>query len=285
MISLRLDNMLYPISTMVYPGGEVSISQYIPYLQDHIEVVACIEKSDDFFALALLKNILDRDHTDIDLELSYVPYARQDRFIENSAGNQALSIKVFADMLNALKFNKVTIVDPHSTVTPALINNCVVKSRLKCVELYLETIRNLSGDNMVLVAPDVGAIKSVEEIASRMKLPWTFAIKKRDPVTGYLKIVDIPNIEILDGSHMIVLDDIADGSMTFNLLVEYIKQRTDAIPLSKTLYVTHGIFSKGLDELLTNYDTVATYNLFDKYYGLRKDVNSTKTNSLTIFNR
>lgn len=275
------------VDHLVYPGGEVSLKTDIAELDGLHEafIDARIENSDDFFALALLKDVLDSYNIKtIDLKLDYVPYARQDRVIPDKVGNQALSIKVFANMLNALNFTNVSIADPHSTVTPALINNCIVYDRSNFIDpLISPFIRK--GEKVVLFAPDVGAIKSVGEIAEKYDLPWTFAIKKRDPETGYLKIVNIPDIEILHNAHVVVLDDIADGSMTFNLLSQYIKSEMECIPLSKTLYVTHGIFSKGLGELLTNYDTVATYNLFDKYYDLRKDVPYISTGSLKVFGK
>jgi len=289
MIGIKLDgNLNVPVPYIVYPGGEISINdRFVPiYTEDGpVNVFAKIESSNDFFSLALLKDILDRyGIKHIDLELSYVPYARQDRVIYGKGGNQALSIKVFANLLNSLNFSNVYIADPHSAVTPALINNCNVIDRKFLVSSLIENIKSCH-DNIVLVAPDVGALKSVQEIAEHFKLDYTFAIKKRNPENGHLKIVDIPNIEILKDAYMLVLDDIADGGMTFNLLAQYIDRHPNSVPFRKTLYVTHGIFSKGLDEILKHYDEVITYNLFDAYSDLRKDIITKQINGLTSLYR
>jgi len=39
---------------------------------------------------------------------------------------EALSVKVFAGLINNLNLTSVTIFDPHSEVISALLNNCLV---------------------------------------------------------------------------------------------------------------------------------------------------------------
>src|ERR1700690_3762577 len=58
------------------------------------------------------------------LVLPFVPGARQDRL--NNSGDFLFTAKSIANMINDRCFPSVTILDPHSEVISALINNCTV---------------------------------------------------------------------------------------------------------------------------------------------------------------
>ena len=57
-----------------------------------------------------------------DLIMPYIPYARQDRVC---AQGESFSLKIFANMLNAVNFENVYVLDAHSDVSVSLINNCI----------------------------------------------------------------------------------------------------------------------------------------------------------------
>jgi ribose-phosphate pyrophosphokinase len=78
--------------------------------------------------------------------------------------------------------------------------------------------------------------------------------KVRDVTTGYL-VLKVLNPELAEGRNCIVVDDICDGGRTF---VEIAKQLPPVTKL--VLAVTHGIFSKGLRELLQYYNEIVTTN-------------------------
>ena len=75
----------------------------------------------NIWQLALIVDALRRHGcSSIALNIPYFPAARQDRVC---VAGEPLTVKVFADFINAMKFSRVTIFDPHSEVTPALLDN------------------------------------------------------------------------------------------------------------------------------------------------------------------
>lgn len=177
------------------------------------------------------------------LILPHVPGGRQDRI--NPAGDYLFTLKSVAKMINERKFDKVVVVDPHSTVTPALIDRCRVVS-------LADFLHNFWKGYSGVIAPDVGAAKRAFDVAQVLGVPFHQAEKHRDVATGKLSGFAAPTIK--SGEHYLVVDDICDGGGTFLGLGEIIREKG----AFADLIVTHGIFSKGLDELLTIYKKVIT---------------------------
>lgn len=177
------------------------------------------------------------------LILPHVPGGRQDRM--NPEGDVLFTLKSVAKMINDRGFDSVTVFDPHSTVTPALINRCHV---ITPAEILKGFWAGYSG----IIAPDVGAAKRAFDVAQVLGLPFHQAEKHRDVATGKLSGFAAPTIK--SGEHYLVVDDICDGGGTFLGLGKVIQ---DAGAFAD-LYVTHGVFSKGLDDLLKVYKKVTT---------------------------
>jgi len=80
-------------------------------------------------------------------------------------------------------------------------------------------------------------------------------LHKRDVRTGnILGVVVDQNVTDLN---LLVVDDICDGGRTFTEL-----SKTLSMPKKLELFVTHGIFSKGVKELTEAYDHIYTTNSF-----------------------
>lgn len=92
------------------------------------------ERSEEIVELLLICDALKRaDKLLYRLEMDYVPFGRQDRV---AVEGEAFSLKVFCDLINGLGFEKVSILDPHSDVTTALINNVEVMPQ---EDIFLKT--------------------------------------------------------------------------------------------------------------------------------------------------
>lgn len=212
--------------------------------------------------LSLLVNALRDEFPEsvhFDLDLPYIPYSRQDRVC---AVGDAFGLKVFADQLNSLNFRYVIIFDAHSDVSPALINNCINREVKNLFVLNPEFISKYSH----LVAPDAGAYKKVNSIASHFNLPVIPALKTRDTATGRLSntVVVIEGVE--NPTRLLVIDDLVDAGGTFLALGAKLKQAFPHTPID--LYVSHGIFAKGLNGLDKYYDNIYCYNLFTPIEGV-----------------
>ena len=245
------------LKVLKFPGGECHVTVETGVAADRLELKAHLPHAEAAMTLLMTTDALRRAYpgTPIDLHLPYVPYARQDR-VANPG--ESLSAKVFCDLINAQQYRRVLIQDPHSDVTAALLDRVVIDDPLPALRRALERIRARCA-NVALVAPDAGARKRVLKLAAQLELPVVFADKIRDTRTGAITGTDIQG-ELPDCA-LLVVDDICDGGRTFTELAQAVHDKRGAAgrhPLY--LYVTHGIFSKGLDALLSGYAAVFTRN-------------------------
>ncbi|QVW08076.1 hypothetical protein 2019MatB_1115 [Vibrio phage ICP1] len=143
----------------------------------------------DLIRLGLVKDTLSRmGVSDVKLTLGYFPQARADRVFEK--GNP-LPVKVFADILNSFGFSKVYIFDPHSDVTPALINNVEVISQTTMLNNQLTIIKRYMND-FTLCAPDLGATKKIfDSVQAFGHIDYIQAVKIRDVKTGDIVKCDL----------------------------------------------------------------------------------------------
>src|SRR5882724_1766807 len=160
----------------VFPAGEVSVKLNAgDYAYREINlpntIIARIQNSDDLFKLALIKDAIVRfDKNPVNLFLPYVPYARQDRICDSG---EAFSIAALARFIASLGFNQITIVDPHSHVTPAVFEALNVKlniiTQLDLLNKFTNFIPVLMKSTMV--SPDAGANKKTADVAGWLQQP------------------------------------------------------------------------------------------------------------------
>ena len=113
------------VETFNFPGGECHVKITSESINNETSVHAHLNNSDDIMCLILTIDAIRRANheTRIFLTIPYFPYGRQDRVCNEG---ESLSIKVMADIINNLHCTSITIYDPHSDVTPALLRNCKV---------------------------------------------------------------------------------------------------------------------------------------------------------------
>lgn len=115
------------VLTTKFPDGTMSL-RYDAHCLDTRNVVITWKYDSDteYMTLWYLVNHI-RSTMWIDaqilLVMPYIPNARMDR-VKND--DEVFTLKWFTDFINALHFCRVEVLDPHSNVAPALINNCCV---------------------------------------------------------------------------------------------------------------------------------------------------------------
>lgn len=189
----------------------------------------------------------------LELICPYAPYARQDRVFK--PGN-AIGARFFANMINGMGFDAVVVVDPHSDVTSALLNNVHVMDQF-------EVFKNIypSFGNVHIVAPDLGAVKKAQSFADKVGAAGVIICTKERDSDGKPTVKVISEVPSL--AHLLVLDDICDGGATFKEVSQALVYQNDVARLE--LAVTHGIFSAGISEILDYYDKIHTTDSFISY--------------------
>ncbi len=258
-VNVMINGTNYPVEVWKFPAGEVGVKCNVSGVmwRDYncIKYTLNFESNDDLMVMAQLDDIIKPSTNTVKwLSMPYIPYARQDRKMSQSEAN---SLKVFAKFINTFEFNSVEVVDPHSDVAEGVIENIKIFSQEQCVKSMQGEMKKYFDVNSVkVVAPDTGALKKIYKIAKLWGTEFITASKVRDVQTG--KIVDtVVHSHHLGNQDLIVVDDICDGGATFIELAKKLKEITNG---DLYLYVTHGIFSKGLDELSIYYKQILTYN-------------------------
>ena len=192
----------------------------------------------------------------------YVPYflgSRSDRKFVDGGVNYLK--EVICPIINSLEFDSVEVLDPHSDVLEACLNNFVKHSNLHLVKQALTKIDNKDGarNRVCLVSPDAGAYKKIFDVAKTFEIENIItASKVRDLKTGAILRTEVPTLDQHKDLKYIIIDDICDGGRTF---IELAKVMKESRPTAKIyLVVTHGIFSAGLLELSKWFERIYTTN-------------------------
>ncbi|NVK09413.1 MAG: ribose-phosphate pyrophosphokinase [Tenacibaculum sp.] len=259
---LNLDKNFTPYGTennidynfFTFSGGEPHI-KIISKLENVTEVTIThrIQSFNDIGTLLLATNALkNMGIKKLHVVLPYFPAARQDRLM---VSGEPLSVKVYAEIINTQNFESVTVFDPHSEVTPALLNNCRVIDNHKFIELITQQL----SDNLLLISPDGGALKKIYKVAAYLQnYEVVECSKSRNVKTGQLTGFKV-YADDLQGKDCLIVDDICDGGGTFLGLAKELKAKNAG---NLYLAISHGIFSKGFDELQKHFTKIFTTDSF-----------------------
>lgn len=161
----------------------------------------------------LVKHFRAQGIRNVYLYMPYIPNARQDRV---KGPEDVFTLKYFAEFLNSLNFNQIEVLDPHSNVSEALINNLIVNSPKGYIEETLSSLKRNDGvdtDHLFVFYPDTGAAKRYADIINRY---YVYGIKKRDWETGKIIGLDvIDNGFDIAGKDILIVDDICSRGGTF----------------------------------------------------------------------
>jgi ribose-phosphate pyrophosphokinase len=250
----------------------VKISSRLNTFQD-LELIIC--------AVAAIRNI--KPNREIALYVPYFMGARSDRKFMDGGVNYLK--QVICPIINSLKLDSILVLDPHSDVLEACLDNYDKVDNHTVVKYALSDIdnKNDAQERICLVSPDAGAYKKIFDVAKKFSINNVVTANKvRDLKTSKILSTEVPNLPGLVGDDLqyVIIDDICDGGRTFIELAKAIKtQRADA---KVYLIVTHGIFSAGFKELSQYFERIYTTNSYrevvDNEYGEK-----TCTTSFNVF--
>jgi ribose-phosphate pyrophosphokinase len=165
------------------------------------------------------------------LYMPYVPNARMDR--TKNIG-EVFTLKYFCDIINSLNFKQVVILDPHSNVTPALLDRVVVKSPRDVIFDVAEHL-GLTEEDYVYF-PDEGACKRYNDLFP-FKKNVLIGHKVRDWETGKIQGLNITDQEgcvyeygffseagAYSGARVIMVDDIISYGGTLAYSADELKK-------------------------------------------------------------
>lgn len=260
------------IKAFFFPGGEphVKIPDFTD--QDLLLFLKLRTWNDAGLAACLLDALNQQEYSDsVQIFIPYFPAGRQDR----SDGFSPMTLGITAALLAR---GDMALFDPHSEHTEGLIasaHNALV-GYYPSVNTWMPSDLDLTSlpEYDGVIAPDRGAAARAEDMAAALgDVEVIYAEKVREFGTGDITHYQIEGLHL--GKKYLVVDDICDGGATFNLLAENVPHGVDI-----DLWVSHGIFSKGVDNLSLRYGTIYTTDSFYKDGFTHPDVKMLPLNQL-----
>lgn len=203
------------VSVNKFPDGTLLLKEPIPEgggmeeTKREAALTWLFESNEELVTLIYLTGHL-RAHgiTELSLDMPYIPNARQDRV---KTQEDVFTLKYFAEVINWLDFKSVKVLDPHSSVSEALIDKIQVKTPEAFIRKVIDRIGGT--ENLTMFYPDEGACK---RYSGMLRLPYAFGIKNRDWETGDIKGLDVSGMtDCIRGRKILMIDDISSRGGTF----------------------------------------------------------------------
>jgi len=231
-------------SAWKFPAGEIHF-KLKSKPTNSATVTTNMSCSDDIILLAIVSDSIRKCSIhEVNLRIDYMAYQQADR---NFGELECFSLKTICNLINSLHFNNVIVFDPHSDVTPALLNNCTV---IDNSEFIKSVISNFDQSNLIVLAPDAGAYKKIFSLCEKVGFNGQVECcsKSRNHETGAKTIV-VP--KFYSEKHVLIIDDICLAGGTFLGIKSQMSNQS-------SLAISHGIFNNGVAHLLEKFDCIYT---------------------------
>ena len=163
--------------------------------------------ADNWMELLLLIDAAKRaSAARINAVIPYFGYARQER---KDQPRVSIAAKLMADMLATAGIDRVLTMDLHASQIQGFFD--VPVDHLYASGVFADYFHDLHLTNLVVVAPDVGAIKMARAYANRLNAELA-VIDKRRPQQNQTQVVNI--IGEVEGKNVLLIDDIIDTAGT-----------------------------------------------------------------------
>lgn len=143
--------------------------------------------------------------------IPYYGYSRQDK---KGLAREPISAKLVADLISVAGANRVVSVDLHAGQIQGYFDFPFDHlTALPVLTQYLQEDLGLHGDDLVVVAPDAGRIKTAERLREYLHADLAFLYKRRSR-TEANKIEEMAVVGEVDGRPCVLVDDMIDTAGT-----------------------------------------------------------------------
>lgn len=204
-----------------FPDGTLHLAP--GYVTAINKIIWNYEREEELLALIYITRYINDFQKQFDCKISnhlympYIPNARMDR-VKNK--KDVFTLKYFADIINSLGFDRVYVLDPHSSVSEALINNLIKIDLKEIIEPVLASVKIFAEtEDIIIYFPDNGAAKKYEDLFKGYKT--CYGVKHRCWETGKIEGLEVISNGIdLKDKTVIMFDDIISygGSMYYGAL-------------------------------------------------------------------
>lgn len=200
-----------------FADGEFSVSYEESIRGKQVFLIqSTFPNSDNLMELLLMVDAAKRASAkSIVAVIPYFGWARQDR---KDKPRVSIGAKLIADMLSAAGINRLITMDLHADQIQGFFN--VPVDHLYASAVFLEYIKQLNTENMVIATPDVGGTKRASAYSKFIGSPMVICYKIRKKAN---EVSDMQIIGDVKGMDVLLIDDIVDTAGTItkaaNLLI------------------------------------------------------------------
>ncbi len=192
----------------------------------------------------------------VTLVLPDMNWSRQDR---KEQPHVPISAKKIADIISP-GADRIITMDPHSEKIQGFYPESVPLDLLKSFPTVAKHIKlqgSIPRENLVIAATDGGDVERASEYSQALGLDGPIAIiyKERDIITKKIKAMHF--IGDVQGKDVLLIDDLTDSGGT-NISAGKLAKEHGARRIYS--YTTHGLFTKGTEELTNFFDKILTSN-------------------------
>lgn len=148
--------------------------------------------------------------------IPYYAYARQDR---KTAGREAITAKLVADLLTTAGADRVLAMDLHTGQIQGYFN--ILVDHIYSTPILIKYIKAKNLENIVAVSPDAGGVERTRAFAKKLNCPLAIIDKRRRAHN----VAEVENvIGDVKGKTAIIFDDIIDTAGTLVAGAELLKR-------------------------------------------------------------
>lgn len=203
----------------------------------------------------------------INAVVPYFGWARQDR---KDKPRVAIGAKLIADMMGVAGMTRLVTMDLHADQIQGFFD--VPVDHLYGSTVFVDYVKSLKLDDLVIASPDVGGVKRANSYAKYFEVPLVICHKFRERAN---EIAEMRVIGDVEGKDVILIDDMADTAGTITKAADMMMANGAK---SVRAIVTHAIFSHPAQERIE--ESALTEIIFTDSIPLKKD--SPKFKVLTV---
>ena len=209
-----LDCPLGNMNIEYFADGEFSVSYEESIRGKEVFLIqSTFPSSDNLMELLLMVDAAKRASAkSIVAVIPYFGWARQDR---KDKPRVSIGAKLIADILGQAGINRLITMDLHADQIQGFFN--VPVDHLYASSVFINYIKSLDLENLVLATPDVGGTKRASAYAKFLGTPMVICYKLRKKANV---ISDMQIIGDVEGMDVLIVDDIVDTAGTITKAAE-----------------------------------------------------------------
>ncbi len=236
-----------PVDQHIFPDGERRVRISGDVVGESVVIVqsACPPVDTNYMELFFLIDAVKRSGAEkITAVIPYFGYQRQDHIFRDG---EAVSLEVVIRILESLEIDRMLSIDMHSSRIPDLFT--IPAEQISAMPLFAQTITEhhwATGDT-VLISPDTGGVRRIEELAQLLDLPYAVLEKERNLDSGEIAITGLEEGLVENKKRAIIVDDMMASGKTTVFAAEFLKKQGIEEIIA---FATHPIFSSDAPTIL-----------------------------------